>query len=83
MKGADPMFLVGKESLLYNYSGSVHLHLGVDGQHGVDPDSHCQAGHGHYCLSVPLAELGVAGGGGAKVQEVLDDLECEVTNGDA
>lgn len=47
MKGAEPTFLIGIECPLYNYSGSVHLHLGVDSQHGVDPDSHCQAGHGH------------------------------------
>lgn len=42
-----------------------------------------QTGHGHFCLSNPLAELGVAGDGGAEVREVLDDLEYEVINGDA
>ena len=65
----------------------VHLNLRVDVQHGIAPDPRYHAGHGRCCFVAPLVELGVHGGdagdGGVDVREVLEDLECEVTDGDA
>jgi len=69
------------------HTGLVHLHLGVDGQHGVFTDPHCQAGHGCCCFANAFIEFGiqgvVAGAGGPEVYEVLDELEREVTDRDA
>ena len=65
------------------HSGLVHLHLGVDGQHGVFPDPHCQAGQGCCCFANGLVEFGIQGViarllFGAELCEVLDSLECEL-----
>ena len=43
------------------HTGSVHLHLCVDGQHGVFPVPHCQAGRSRYCFSDPLVEFDIQG----------------------
>ena len=68
------------------HAGLIHLHLGVDGQHGVFPDPLCKVSHCCCWLANLCAQFDiqgeVAGDGGTKVGEILYHLKDVVTNGD-
>ena len=94
VEGIESAFLVGVQIPCFTaieqcaeQAGLLHLHLGVDGQHGVIPDPLCKASHCFHCLANPCVKFGiqgeVAGDRGTKVDEIIYHLKDVVTNGDA
>ena len=68
VKGIQPAFLAGVEGPCLTtvekgaqYAGLVHLHLCVDGQQGIVPNSLFEASHCCCCFSYPNIELRVQG----------------------
>ena len=94
MKGIESAFSVEIQSPCFTaieqhaeHAGLVHLHLGVDGQHGVFPDPLCKASNCCCCLANLCVQFRiqgeVAGDGGTKVDEILHHIKGVVASGDA